>query len=175
MRSHRKGLSLPQFRTLAMVDQQPAASLSAVAAHLGCSLSAASRCVGGLVDRGFLARTGCHADRRQMALTMTARGRAVLQASRSCPATPGAVAALAPAGVVQATTVGMAASDGPPFPDLLEAAGRTASWAVEWIYKEDTAFAAWARALGLRLVPGAVLFEAQARAQSRYSFSVALK
>lgn len=83
MRSHRKGLSLPQFRTLAMVDQQPAASLSAVAAHLGCSLSAASRCVGGLVDRGFLARTGCHADRRQMALTMTARGRAVLDVAWS--------------------------------------------------------------------------------------------
>jgi len=97
---------------------------------------------------------------------LAARGRTVLQASRTCPATPEAVAGLAPAGVVQATTVGMAAADGPPFPDLLAAAGRTARWAVEWIYKEDTAFAAWARALGLRLVPGAMLFEAQARAQS---------
>ena len=83
MRSHRKGLSLAQFRTLAMVDQQPAASLSAVAGHLGCSLSAASRCVGGLVDKGFLARAGCAADRRQMALAITPRGRAVLDVAWS--------------------------------------------------------------------------------------------
>jgi len=38
---------------------------------------------------------------------------------------------------------------------------------VEWIYKEDTAFALWAREAGLQLVAGADLFEAQAEAQSR--------
>ena len=83
MRNHRKGLSLPQFRTLAIVDQQPAASLSTVADHLGCSLSAASRGVSGLVDKGYLARTGCHADRRQMELAITTRGRAVLDVAWS--------------------------------------------------------------------------------------------
>jgi len=83
MRSHRKGLSLPAFRTLAMVDQQPAVSLSAVAEHLGCSLSAASRCVGGLVNKEFLARTGCRGDRRQMALAITPHGRAVLDVAWS--------------------------------------------------------------------------------------------
>ena len=56
--------------------------------------------------------------------------------------------------------------DPAPFPDLLEAAGPTARWAAEWIYKEDTAFAAWARDGGLRLVAGRDLFEAQAAAQS---------
>ncbi len=83
MHSHRKGLSLPQFRTLNIIDQQPGVSLSTVADHLGCSLSAASRGVSGLVDKGYLARTGCHADRRQMELALTTRGRAVLDVAWS--------------------------------------------------------------------------------------------
>jgi shikimate 5-dehydrogenase len=61
----------------------------------------------------------------------------------------------------------MAAEDPAPFPELLEAARSSARWAVEWIYKEDTAFALWAREAGLHLVEGAALFEAQAEAQSQ--------
>jgi shikimate 5-dehydrogenase len=61
----------------------------------------------------------------------------------------------------------MAAGDPAPFPELLAAALPSARWAVEWIYKEDTAFAAWALASGLRLVGGASLFEAQAEGQAR--------
>jgi hypothetical protein len=38
---------------------------------------------------------------------------------------------------------------------------------VEWIYKEDTAFALWAQEAALKLVGGAGLFEAQAGGQSR--------
>jgi len=94
-------------------------------------------------------------------------GRPVLQASRQVPVSPGEVAAFAPAGVVQATSLGMAADDPLPLPELLEAALPSARWAVEWIYKEDTAFVAWARNAGLNLVSGASLFEAQAEAQSR--------
>lgn len=94
-------------------------------------------------------------------------GRAVLQVSRRSPATAEAVAALAPVGLVQATSLGMSATDPAPFPELLGAAEASARWAVEWIYKEDTAFALWAREAGLRLVGGLALFEAQAEAQSR--------
>ena len=43
----------------------------------------------------------------------------------------------------------------------------TCRWAVEWIYKEDTSFALWAREAGLQVVAGAALFEAQAVAQTR--------
>ncbi len=93
-------------------------------------------------------------------------GRPALRVSRRAPADPREVAAFAPAGVVQATSLGMDPADPAPFPELLAAAGATASWAVEWIYKEDTAFARWAREAGLRLVEGAALFEAQARLQS---------
>src|SRR5580700_10156635 len=68
MRAFRKGLSLPQFRTLSLINRQPAASLSAVADHLGASLPTASRMVQGLVAQGLLARKGCREDRRQLAL-----------------------------------------------------------------------------------------------------------
>ncbi len=98
---------------------------------------------------------------------LEAAGRQVLQASRRAPLTVEAVAAFAPVGLIQATSLGMAADDPAPFPHLLAAAQPSARWAVEWIYKEDTAFASWCRSAGLRLVEGASLFEAQAAAQSR--------
>ena len=70
-------------------------------------------------------------------------------------------------GIVQATSLGMSAEDPVPVPGLLEAAKSSARWAVEWVYKEDTAFALWAREAGLDVVGGAALFEAQAVGQSR--------
>ena len=81
MRRHRKGLSVPQFRTLCKVREQPAASLSAVAEHLSASLPTTSRIVTTLVTRGFLARYNCAEDRRQVALHLTPRGRAILDAA----------------------------------------------------------------------------------------------
>ena len=112
-----------------------------------------------LLGGGGVARTS-HAG-------LEAAGRAVLQVSRQAPLEPSAVAAFAPVGVMQATSLGMAPGDPTPFPDLLKAAQASARWAVEWIYKEDTAFALWARDSGLTLVEGSTLFEAQAGAQSR--------
>lgn len=97
---------------------------------------------------------------------LEARGWPCLQVSRRRPAAAAAVAAFGPAGVVQATSLGMSPGDPAPFPEALEAASATARWAVEWIYKEETAFEAWAKSLGLRLVSGASLFEGQAQAQS---------
>jgi 3-dehydroquinate dehydratase/shikimate dehydrogenase len=87
--------------------------------------------------------------------------------SRKHPSTPEAVAAFAPVGAVQATSLGMDANDPPPFADLLEAARPSLCWAMEWIYKEDTAFSRWVVASGLTLVPGADLFRDQAEGQSR--------
>ena len=98
---------------------------------------------------------------------LEAGGRPVLQVSRRSPAEPAAVARFAPVGVVQATSLGMAAGDPAPFPELLAAARDSSRWAVEWIYKEDTAFATWAREADLQVVGGADLFDAQAEAQSR--------
>jgi DNA-binding MarR family transcriptional regulator len=78
MRRHRKGLSLPQFRTLFLVEREPCASLSVVADFLGSSLPTASRIVSGLVSKGLIQRSGCSDDRRQLSLKITARGQSVL-------------------------------------------------------------------------------------------------
>jgi DNA-binding MarR family transcriptional regulator len=83
MRVYRKGMSLAQFRTLALIQRQPRASLSAVSDHLGSSLPTASRIVQGLVEQGLLARKGCPDDRRQLALAITERGETVLKTAWS--------------------------------------------------------------------------------------------
>lgn len=82
MRRHRKGLSLPQFRTLFLVEREPSASLSLVADFLGSSLPTASRIVSKLVTKGLIQRSGCAEDRRQLSLKITARGQAVLSSAR---------------------------------------------------------------------------------------------
>jgi len=83
MRSHRGGLSMPQFRAMVMIRNEPDTSLSTVAEYLALSLPTTSRIVTGLVDKGFLKRGGCAEDRRQCSLGITGRGQTVLNAAWS--------------------------------------------------------------------------------------------
>ena len=83
MRSFRRGLSMPQFRAMVLLANEPDASLSAVADHLALSLPTTSRMVSGLVAKGLLTRQDCAADRRQVSLGVTSKGRAVLDAAWS--------------------------------------------------------------------------------------------
>jgi DNA-binding MarR family transcriptional regulator len=76
-------LSVPQFRALALISRSPHATLSCVADHVGTSLPAASRMIGGLVDRKLVTRQECHDDRRQVSLTLTPRGVGAFRASRA--------------------------------------------------------------------------------------------
>ena len=99
-------------------------------------------------------------------LQLEQESRPYLQISRQAPANPEMVHTFAPIGVIQATSLGMKTGDPVPFPEQLEAAKPTLRWAVEWIYKEHTAFSKWAQETGLDLVEGNVLFESQAMAQS---------
>jgi len=82
MRRHRGQLSLVQFRVLVRLAREPAASLSAVAEHLGASLPTVSRLVSTMVGRGLLAREAGEADRRRVCLTITPQGQAVLDLAR---------------------------------------------------------------------------------------------
>ncbi len=83
MRSHRTAdLSVPEFRTLGFLSRHPGASLSDVADHIGLTLPSMSKLVDGLVERRLLTRQSNAANRRRMKLTLTARGRAILQAAR---------------------------------------------------------------------------------------------
>src|SRR3954453_22111166 len=77
MRSHRsRGLSLPQFRTLAFLRAVRSANLSAVADFLGAAPPTASRIVSGLVGAGLVVRREHADDRRQVELALTPRGTA---------------------------------------------------------------------------------------------------
>ncbi|MGA3284913.1 MAG: MarR family transcriptional regulator [Verrucomicrobiota bacterium] len=77
------GLSLPQFRTLVFLGCTKNSSLSAVAEHLGLSLPAMSRLINGLVDDRLVERQLVLTNRRQIALTLTARGQATLEKVRN--------------------------------------------------------------------------------------------
>lgn len=83
MRGHRAAdLSVPQFRALIYLAHHPGASLSALADHLGLTPPATSRLVDGLVARQAVERAASPADRRRIALTVTASGQAVLEVAR---------------------------------------------------------------------------------------------
>jgi DNA-binding MarR family transcriptional regulator len=82
MRSHRGGLSVPQFRTLILLESSPTKNLSAVAEFLGVSLPTASRIVTCMVRKGFIDRRECPGDRRQLELVLTTQGAAVMEKSR---------------------------------------------------------------------------------------------
>jgi DNA-binding MarR family transcriptional regulator len=82
MRGNRGKLSLPQFRALVRIERDPTTSMTAIAEHLGVSLSTTSRVVSGLVRRGYLARQEARLDRRRARLALTDKGRDVLQTAR---------------------------------------------------------------------------------------------
>ena len=74
-----RGLSMPQFRTLAFLRHEPGASLSAVAEHLGVTPSTASSIADRLVRQGLIERVAHPEERRRIALTLTAAGSRLLQ------------------------------------------------------------------------------------------------
>jgi len=83
MRSHRgPDLFVPQFRALAFLSRNQGASLSALADFLGLSAPATSRLVDGLVKKRLVTRKIPAGNRRQLALSISARGRTVWRAAR---------------------------------------------------------------------------------------------
>jgi DNA-binding MarR family transcriptional regulator len=84
MRRHRtRGLSVPQYRVLVLLEAHPYASLSAVADNLGLGLPATSRLVTGLVSKGLVSRCVCADNRRQVSLELTETGRVAMNANRA--------------------------------------------------------------------------------------------
>ena len=82
LRSHRSAdLSVPEYRSLALINRRPGASLSNVAKHLGLTLPSTSKLVDGLVDRQLVTRQLSTSDRRRITLNLTESGKSVLEAS----------------------------------------------------------------------------------------------
>jgi DNA-binding MarR family transcriptional regulator len=74
-------LSVPQFRTLAFVNRNKGSSLCEVADHMGLTSPSASTLVDNLIERGMMTREENPDDRRRVRLTVTSRGRAILETS----------------------------------------------------------------------------------------------
>jgi len=74
-------LTIPQFRALIFVKHHPQATQSALAEHIGISYAAASRMVSMLARHRLLVRKIHPHDRRAVALGLTARGQARVDAA----------------------------------------------------------------------------------------------
>jgi len=82
MRSRRSpDFTVPQFRTLALVNRNRGLSLSDVASHMGKTLPSASRLVDGLIGRGLMSREEHPVDRRRVRLAITHRGLSIPRTS----------------------------------------------------------------------------------------------
>jgi len=77
-----RDLSVLQLRTLAFLDRNPGAPLSAVAEHVGLTLPSMSTQISNLVERDLLSRVTLPTDRRYVALHLTERGATVLATVR---------------------------------------------------------------------------------------------
>jgi len=73
-RQSAEDLPVHQFRALMTIKDHQGASLSKVAAHLGATLSAASKIVDHLVERGYVRRETAEQDRRRLTLALTDAG-----------------------------------------------------------------------------------------------------
>jgi DNA-binding MarR family transcriptional regulator len=81
-RQRGRDLSILQVRTLAFLARCPGATLSAVAEHVGLTLSSMSTQVSKLVRRQLITRTESPHDRRFVTLTLTPSGVENLLAAR---------------------------------------------------------------------------------------------
>ena len=83
MRSRRApGLSVAQFRALVFIDRSRGPSLSDVASHVGLSLPSTNRLVEGLIERDLAVRDDDPSDRRRIRLTLTSKGRKMMETAR---------------------------------------------------------------------------------------------
>ena len=75
-------LSLSQLRTLAFLERNPRAPLSAAADAVGTTLPSMSALAVGLVERGLVTRVPSADDRRRLELRLSTSGAAALRAAR---------------------------------------------------------------------------------------------
>ena len=72
------GSSFSQVKMLFLLEDGGEHSVSEIAGHLGLSLPAASRAVDGLIQRDFVTRRECAADRRSRLVALAPRGREIV-------------------------------------------------------------------------------------------------
>jgi len=75
------GLSMPQIGTMMKLRYSGSCGVTEVAGHLGVTNAAASQMIEKLFQAGYLERTEDPVDRRAKQLTLTPKGRALIQKS----------------------------------------------------------------------------------------------
>ena len=93
LRGH--GLTYPQFTVLAVLDQEGAASVTAVGRRLGLTSSTLSPLLQRLEQQGRVERVRSTEDERSVVVSLTADGRRVAEAVREVPVRITAAAGLA--------------------------------------------------------------------------------
>ena len=84
MRSHRSNeLTVPLFRSLMFLEQQPGVSLQELAGHLGLTSPSVCKIVDGLVAHSMVKRQHSNTDRRKITLALTREGQNVLDEART--------------------------------------------------------------------------------------------
>jgi len=84
MRSHRSNeLTVPLFRSLMFLEQQPGVSLQELAGHLGLTSPSVCKIVDGLVAHSMVKRQHSNTDRRKITLALTPEGQNVLDEART--------------------------------------------------------------------------------------------
>ena len=76
-------ISIPQFRTMRFIQQNPESSLSELAEHLGLTLPSASKLIDGLVKQKLVTRKESAADRRRLTLMLTQTGTSIVDSARA--------------------------------------------------------------------------------------------
>ncbi|MCX6064246.1 MAG: MarR family transcriptional regulator [Chloroflexi bacterium] len=76
-------LSIPQFRSLRFIQQNPDSSLSHLADHLGLTLPSVSKLIDGLVRQELINRQGAITDRRRITLMLTPSGESIVNSARA--------------------------------------------------------------------------------------------
>lgn len=73
------GVSMPQLNTLMYLSHHGSCGVSGIGNHLGVTSAAASQMIDRLVQQGYLERTEDPEDRRSKQITVTAKGRSVIE------------------------------------------------------------------------------------------------
>ena len=76
-------LSIPQFRTLRFIQNNPDTSLSGLADFLGLTLPSVSKLVDGLVKQELVIRQESPVDRRCLTLVLTPAGETIVNTARA--------------------------------------------------------------------------------------------
>jgi DNA-binding MarR family transcriptional regulator len=66
---------MQQFRAMRIIERSDGASLSQVSERLGATISAASKLIDGLVERGYVRRETAEDDRRRLILALSGKGK----------------------------------------------------------------------------------------------------